>query len=243
MATNRKTQWIALLSGVLLTVVTGMQSCRKGDPIGIIQSDNPPPAIQNVRDYSISEFEDTINLRFKFNSFSDIVYERYDYSWTCVQKPDGVNAPTILNAGKPEAVAYGMKPGIYQFKILTTNKKGQSSETFQVTVMPDTLKGKTIIIPDQTWLVLDSVTRIGTVTWTRWNPKLITSPRRPDLFFRKLSGMYISYRNEGESDWKTLDGFEQAILNEDTFWSKLTNAPESWKALNNKKTDFRIYFR
>jgi hypothetical protein len=55
--------------------------------------------------------------------------------------------------------------------------------------------------------------------------------------------MYISYRNEGESDWKTLDGFEQAILNEDTFWSKLTNAPESWKALNNKKTDFRIYFR
>jgi hypothetical protein len=224
-------------------VILGVQSCRKGDPFGIIQSDNPPPGIQNVRDYSISEFEDTIALRFRFNSFSDIVYERYSYAWTCIRKPDGVDAPTIVNGGKPEATAYGLKPGVYQFKIQATNKKGQSSESFQVTVMEDTLRGKTIIIPDQTWIVLDSVTTIGTVTWVRWNPKLITAPKRPDLFFRKLSGMYISYRNEGENEWKKLDGFEQAILLEETFWSKLPNAPESWKALHGKKADVRIYFR
>lgn len=231
--------WLPLLTGV---IVLGL-SCRKGDPFGIIQSDNPPPAIQNIRDYAISEFEDTIDLKFRFNTFSDVVWERYEYAWTCIQKPDGAPAPTILNTKTYDTKAYGLKEGVYQFNIVATNKKGNSSETFQVTVMKDTLKGKTIIIPNQTWLVLDSVTRIGTVTWTRWNPKLITSPRRPDLFFRKLSGMYISYRNEGETEWKTLDGFEMAILNDDTFWSKLTNSPESWKALNNKKTEMRIYFR
>jgi hypothetical protein len=218
-------------------------SCRKGDPVGIIQSDNAPPGIQNIRDFSISEFEDTIDLKFRFNSFSDIVYSRYKYSWTCIEYPSGAKAPVLLNRESPEGKAYGMVPGIYQFQIEANNKKGKSTETFQVTVLKDTLKGKFVYLPEQVWLVEDSVVRIGAATWTRYNPKLITSPERPDLFFRKLEGITFSYRNAGDSEWKTLEGFEIAIIEQKVFWSKFTNAPENWKALNGKKAEMRLYFR
>gem|GEM_PF-2444529 len=234
---------LAGFTAVLLTMTLLNASCRKGDPVGIIQSDNAPPGIQNIRDFSISEFEDTIDLKFRFNTFSDVVYARYKYSWTCTEYPSGAKAPVLLNRESPEGKAYGMTPGIYQFQIEATNKKGKSSETFQVTVLRDTLKGRFIYLPEQVWLVEDSIVRIGAATWTRYNPKLITSPERPDLFFRKLEGISISYRNAGESEWKNLEGFETTIIDQKTFWSKFTNAPENWKALNGKKAEMRLYFR
>jgi hypothetical protein len=239
---NRKFYFLNLAAGISLATMLITFSCRKGDPIGIIQSTEPPPAINQIRSYSVSEFEDTLSLRFSFNSFSDIDFGRFDYAWTCEQTPAGANAPVILNANKPEGTAYGLKPGVYQFRIRASNKKGQSTQTFQVTVKEDTLRGRTFIIPNQTWLVPDSVYRNG-INYTKWNPKIITDPVRPDLFFRRLQGMFLSYRTQGESDWKPFDGFETALINEERFWCKLPDAPEAWKALNNKKVDIRIYFR
>lgn len=239
---HRKYTVFCLATGLAVAMTLGIFSCRKGDPIGIIQSTEPPPAINKIRNFAISELEDTIDLRFSFGTSSDIDFRRFDYSWTCDQVPAGVKQPVILNANRQEATAYGLKPGLYQFSILVSNKKGQRSQSFQVTVKEDTLRGKTIIIPNQTWLVPDSVYTNG-IKFTKWNPKIITDPPRPDLFFRKLAGMSLSYRTEGESAWKTFDGFEMAIINEENFWCKLPDAPETWKALNNKKVDLRIYFR
>lgn len=229
--------------GLLIMATVFAWSCRKGDPFGIIQSDNAPPTLQNIRDFVISEFEDTLDLKVRFNTGSDVVWDRYEYAWTCIQKPDGVPAPLFSNAGSYETIAYGLKPGAYTFNIVVSNKKGNSAKTFNVNVLRDTLKGKTIVVPNQSWLVVDSVTRIGTVTWTRWNPKLISSPERPDLFFRKLSGMYLSYRNEGETEWHDFDNFEKTIVSGHTLWTKYTNAPEEWKTLHGKKAELRIYFR
>jgi hypothetical protein len=239
---HRKFYFFCLVAGLSLAIFSGLFSCRKGDPIGIIQSTEPPPPISKLRDFSISEFEDTLDLRFSFGSFSDIDLRRFDYAWTCEQTPAGAKPPVILNANKPEGTAYGLEPGIYRFRIVASNKKGQSTQSFQVTVMQDTLRGRTFIIPGQKWIVVDSVYTNG-IKFTKWNPKIITYPTRPDLFFRKLSGMFISYRNEGESVWNTFDGFETAILNNETFWCKLTDAPQAWKALDNKNVDLRIYFR
>lgn len=239
---HRKFSLFYLTAGLSLAMIFAIFSCRKGDPIGIIQSTEPPPTINKIRNFAISEYEDTLALRFSFGSFSDIDFRRFEYAWTCEQVPPGVKPPVILNADKPEATAYGLEPGEYGFRIVASNKRGQSSQSFQVTVKEDTLRGKTIIIPNQTWLVPDSVYRNG-IDYVKWNPKIITDPPRPDLFFRKLSGMFLSYRTQGESEWKSFEGFEMAIINEASFWCKLPDAPESWKALNNRKVDLRIYFR
>lgn len=241
MTVNTKT-WSRLALMTLGLVLIIAVSCRKGDPFGIIQSDNPPPGIQRIADFAVSEFEDTIDLRFKFQELGDIVYERYNYSWECIAKPDGAPNPTIVNGSRPEGTAYGLKRGQYQFRITATNKKGSSNRAFTVSVLQDTLKGRTIILPNQKWFIKDSTFRNG-ITFYYIDQYLISAPERPDLFFRKRSGVTIQYRTEGETEWSAFNGFETAFVDQKTFWSKLPNAPDDRKPLHNKNVELRLTYR
>jgi hypothetical protein len=233
--------WGRLAMVATAVVVLLSVSCRKGDPFGIIQSDNPPPGIQRIADYAVSEFEDTLDLRFKFQAI-DVVFERYNYAWECISKPAGAPEPKLLAADKPDATAFGLKRGQYQFRITASNKKGSSTRSFTVSVLEDTLKGKTIILPNQKWFIKDSTFRNG-ITFYYIDQYLVSAPERPDLFFRKRSGVTVQYRTEGESAWASFDGFETAFVGQKTFWSKFPNASDDKKSLHNKNVELRLIYR
>jgi hypothetical protein len=233
--------WGRLAMAAMAVTVVLAVSCRKGDPFGIIQSDNPPPGIQRIADYAVSEFEDTLDLQFKFQAI-EVVFERYTYAWECIAKPAGAPEPTLVGADKPDATAFGLKRGQYQFRITASNKKGSSTRSFTVSVLEDTLKGKTIILPNQKWFIKDSTFRNG-ITFYYIDQYLISAPERPDLFFRKRSGVTVQYRTEGETDWASFNGFETAFVGQKTFWSKFPNASDDKKSLHNKNVELRLIYR
>jgi hypothetical protein len=72
--------------------------------------------------------------------------------------------------------------------------------------------------------------------------ELQTNYERPDLFFRKTWSMDVSYLNDGELEWKSIEDFKMEINSYKSLTLTRENLSNDWLSLNLKKVRMRIRF-
>jgi hypothetical protein len=228
---------------VFLGLITSLLiSCSKDAPFGIIQNELAPPPISAGKDKFASSLQDTVSFTTVSSSAEVLTPSNYKFSWTNVQKPSGAKDPVIVNPGSYETVIYGMVPGEYQFQVEASNKKGSKKDIVAVTIMKDTLTGKTIYIDDLTWNIINVPLFPGSTASKNIIAELKTNFERPDLFFRKQWSMEVAYLTEGEQSWKSTEDFQFIIDDYKSVTFKRENLTQDWRLLNLKKVTMRIRF-
>jgi hypothetical protein len=227
----------------LLSLITFyFVSCSKDTPFGIIQNEIAPPPITAGKDKFASSLQDTVTLTTVSSSAEILNPANYKFSWTNIQKPTGAKDPVIANPGSYETVIYGMVPGEYQFQVEASNKKGLKKDIISVTIVPDTLSGKTIYIDGLTWNIINIPLFPGSTASKNIIAELQTNFERPDLFFRKQWSMEVSYLTEGEQSWKSTEDFKFEINDYKSISLSRENLTQEWRLLNLKKVTMRIRF-
>jgi hypothetical protein len=233
------------IKGTILAFMLGIVivSCSKDAPFGIIQNELAPPPISAGKDKFVSSKQDTLTFTTVSSSAEVLTPSNYKFSWTTIQKPSGAKEPIIVNPGSYETIIYGMVPGDYQFQVEASNKKGSKKDIVAVTVVQDTLSGKTIYFDDLTWNIINVPLFPGSTASKNIIAELKTNYERPDLFFRKQWSMEVSYLTEGEQSWKSTEDFQFIIDDYKSVTLKRENLTQDWRSLNLKKVTMRIRFR
>lgn len=237
-------QGIIHFKGIFLLslIITFFVSCSKDAPFGIIQSEIAPPPISAGKDKFASSLQDTLTLTTVSSSAEVLTPVNYKFSWTNIQKPSGAKVPVIVNPGSYETLIYGMVPGEYQFQVEASNKKGLKKDIIAVTIVQDTLSGKTIYIDELTWNIINVPLFPGATASKNIIAELQTNYERPDLFFRKQWSMEVSYLTEGEQSWKSTQDFNFDINDYKSVKLSRENLTQDWRSLNLKKVTMRIRF-
>jgi hypothetical protein len=116
------------------------------------------------------------------------------YKWTLISKPAGNPEPHILDDINAITSVEGLLDGKYQFQLDVQNEYGlKASDTVELTVAPDPLKGTTMNFDNLKWLYWEDIDWGSSIYFTITDP--VFNPNRYPV------NMDVKVWDEIKSDW------------------------------------------
>ncbi len=131
-------------------------SCQKEKVIPIPDKQEyitkPPEVIADADRFVSSKYPFT-NLQIIQADGTTVKWvKNWTVQWTCAKKPAGAPDPVILQPQEDGTPVNGLVLGEYEFRVELKNSKGVSGGAVYVTVVEDTMSGKTLVFDQVPWI-------------------------------------------------------------------------------------------
>jgi hypothetical protein len=139
-----------------LYLLVFLLSCQKEKIFPITDNqeyiNKPPEVIADADKFVSSKYPFTILQIIQADGTSVKWVRNWSIQWTCTKKPSGAPGPVIFQPQAEETIVNGLVPGEYEFRVELKNVKGISGNAVNVTVVEDTMSGKTMVFDQVPWI-------------------------------------------------------------------------------------------